>query len=263
MIKFENVNKVWPNGVHALKDVNLEIAEGEFVAVIGLSGAGKTTLLRTINKMNTINSGTINITVNEKNKAGKVEQVSYLVNKLSGRKLRRLRTKIGLMSQDYNNIGQQTVLKNVLNARVAKMGFWQSLIGWFTKKDKIIALSSLEKLHILDRAYIRAENLSGGQQQRIALARTLAQKPQLIIADEPVSALDPILANQVMNDFKRINEEEKIIVIMNIHHVELALKYATRIVGVKAGEIVFDGKAKDVTPEILKDIYGETYEKTE
>ncbi|WP_338987292.1 MULTISPECIES: phosphonate ABC transporter ATP-binding protein [unclassified Spiroplasma] len=259
MIKFENVNKVWPNGVHALKDVNLQIYPGEFVGVIGLSGAGKTTLLRTINKMNTISSGKITIELLDNNK----ETKKFVVNKLIGRKLRRLRMRIGLIFQSYNNIGTQSVLKNTLNARVAKLPFFYRFFGFFSKKDKMIALSALEQLDILDKAYVRCGNLSGGQQQRVALARTLTQQPDLIIADEPVSALDPILANQVMLDFKKININNNLTVIINIHHVELALKYATRIIGIKDGQIVYDGSSKDVTPTILKNIYGNKYEKVD
>lgn len=259
MIKFENVNKVWPNGVHALRDINLEIQPGEFVGVIGLSGAGKTTLLRTINKMNTISSGKITIDLPEKNG----ETKTFVVNKLVGRRLRKLRMRIGLIFQSYNNIATQNVLKNVLSSRIAKLPLIYQFMGYFSKKDKLIALNALEQLDILDKAYVRCGNLSGGQQQRVALARTLTQQPDLIIADEPVSALDPILANQVMNDFKKININNKLTVIINIHHVELALKYTTRIIGIKDGQIIFNGPTKDVTPSVLKNIYGNKYEKVE
>nr|WP_232306373.1 ATP-binding cassette domain-containing protein [Spiroplasma helicoides] len=159
MISFKNVNKVWPNGKHALKNINFEIKEGEFVAIIGLSGAGKTTLLKTINKINSITSGEIKIDFfNKKN-----EKEEFIVNQVKGKKLRRLRQKIGLMSQEYNNIDKLSVLKNVLNSRIAKLNFWRSLTGLFSKHDKTIALSSLEKLNLLDYAYVRVENLSGGQ----------------------------------------------------------------------------------------------------
>ncbi|WP_339029644.1 MULTISPECIES: phosphonate ABC transporter ATP-binding protein [unclassified Spiroplasma] len=251
MIKFINVNKVWPNGKHVLRNINLKIEDGEFVAVIGLSGAGKTTLLKTINGINKISSGEILISWND------IEE--YNLSKIKNKKLRELRSKIGLMSQEYNNLEKQTVLTNVLNSRISKVNFWRSLFGIFSKKDKEIALKSLEKLNLLDYAYIRAENLSGGQQQRIALARTLSQEPQLIIADEPVSALDPILANQVIKDFQNVNKTEKITIILNIHHVELAQKYASRIIGLKDGKIIFDGKPEQLTKKILKEVYGENY----
>ncbi|WP_342275573.1 phosphonate ABC transporter ATP-binding protein [Spiroplasma endosymbiont of Cantharis lateralis] len=251
MIKFINVNKVWPNGKHVLRNINLKIEDGEFVAVIGLSGAGKTTLLKTINGINKISSGEILISWND------IEE--YNLSKIKNKKLRELRSKIGLMSQEYNNLEKQTVLTNVLNSRISKVNFWRSLFGIFSKNDKEIALKSLEKLNLLDYAYIRAENLSGGQQQRIALARTLSQEPQLIIADEPVSALDPILANQVIKDFQNVNKTEKITIILNIHHVELAQKYASRIIGLKDGKIIFDGKPEQLTKKILKEVYGENY----
>ncbi|AGY41686.1 Phosphonate ABC transporter ATP-binding protein [Mesoplasma florum W37] len=248
MIEFKKVEKVWPNGKHVLKDINLKINAGEFVAVIGLSGAGKTTLLKTINKINNISSGEIFIDINENEK--------YEINKTKGKSLRNLRKHIGLMSQEYNNIEKQTVLKNVLNSRVAQMNFFRAMACFFTKEEKQNALAALEKLNLLEFSYIRADNLSGGQQQRVALARTINQNPKIIIADEPVSALDPILANRVMEDFKKINSELNITVIINIHHVDLALKYCDRIIGLKDGEIVFDGDPKKLNESKLEEIYG-------
>ncbi|MCK8462002.1 phosphonate ABC transporter ATP-binding protein [Mycoplasma capricolum subsp. capricolum] len=250
MILFNNVNKVWPNGKQVLKNINLEINKGELVAVIGLSGAGKTTLLKTINKINDISSGEIIIDFDK-------TKDHYEITKTRGKKLQKLRQKIGLMSQEYNNIANKTVLQNVLNARVSSQKGINKIIGFFKREDKLIALNSLNKLNLLDYAYIRADNLSGGQQQRVALARTLAQQPFLIIADEPVSALDPILANQVMKDFKNINKKDGITVIINIHHVDLAKKYATRVIGLNNGEIVFDDVPSKLDAQAMKKIYGE------
>ncbi|QVK06069.1 phosphonate ABC transporter ATP-binding protein [Mycoplasma mycoides] len=250
MILFNNVNKVWPNGKQVLKNINLEINKGELVAVIGLSGAGKTTLLKTINKINDISSGEIVIDFDK-------TKEHYEVTKTRGKKLQKLRQKIGLMSQEYNNIANKTVLQNVLNARVSSQKGINKILGFFKREDKMIALNSLDKLNLLDYAYIRADNLSGGQQQRVALARTLAQQPFLIIADEPVSALDPILANQVMKDFKNINKKDGITVIINIHHVDLAKKYATRVIGLNNGEIVFDDLPSKLDAQAMKKIYGE------
>lgn len=252
MIVFKNVNKIWPNGKQVLKDINLTISKGELIAVIGLSGAGKTTLLKTINKLNDISSGNIEIEFDRINK-------KYDLSKTREKKLRELRSNIGLMFQEYNNIGNKTVLENVLNSRIAKKKLVNKILGIFSKKSKQIALESLNKLNLLDFAYIRAENLSGGQQQRVALARTLSQQPFLIIADEPVSALDPVMANQVMKDFQKINEEEGITTIINIHHVDLAKKYATRIIGLNNGEIVFDGSPDQLNDEKIKEIYGDNY----
>ena len=204
MIIFDHVSKVYPNGTVGLDDVNLTIQDGEFVAIIGRSGAGKSTLLRSVNRMHQITSG---------------------------KSLRRFRRGIGMVFQSFNLVTRTTVIKNVLSACVPDMPFWRVLLGAFRKADKIKALESLDKVGILDKAYMRADQLSGGQQQRVALARTLTQNPRIILADEPVAALDPVTAKQVMQDFVRINKEMGISILLNIHHVELALEYAERIIG--------------------------------
>lgn len=243
MIKFDKVNKVYPNGLHALKNISLEINQGEFVAIIGLSGAGKSTLLRTINRMHDISEGSLTVDGQE-------------VNDLAGKDLRKFRRKVGMVFQSFNLVTRTTVINNVLTSRVPDMPLWKSIIGLYSKEDKVIALEALDKVGILDKAYVRADQLSGGQQQRVALARTLAQKPEIILADEPVAALDPITAKQVMDDFKKINKELNMSVLINIHHVDLALKYADRVIGIKAGEIVYDGPSTEVDSEVLKQIYG-------
>ena len=194
MIKFDNVNKVYSNGLHALKNVSLEIKQGEFVAIIGLSGAGKSTLLRTINRMHDISERSLTVNGQE-------------VNDLSGKDLRKFRRKVGMVFQSFNLVTRTTVINNVLTSRVPDMPLWKSIIGLYSKEDKVVALEALDKVGILDKAYVRADQLSGGQQQRVALARTLAQNPEIILADEPVAALDPITAVQVMDDFKKINQE--------------------------------------------------------
>lgn len=243
MIKFDKVNKVYPNGLHALKNISLEINQGEFVAIIGLSGAGKSTLLRTINRMHDISEGSLTVNGQE-------------INDLAGKDLRKFRRKIGMVFQSFNLVTRTTVVNNVLTSRVPDMPLWKSIIGLYSKEDKVIALEALDKVGILDKAYVRADQLSGGQQQRVALARTLAQKPEIILADEPVAALDPITAKQVMDDLKKINKELNMSVLINIHHVDLALKYADRVIGIKAGEIVYDGPSAEVDSEVLKQIYG-------
>ena len=243
MIKFDKVNKVYPNGLHALKNISLEINQGEFVAIIGLSGAGKSTLLRTINRMHDISEGSLTVNGQE-------------INDLAGKDLRKFRRKIGMVFQSFNLVTRTTVVNNVLTSRVPDMPLWKSIIGLYSKEDKVIALEALDKVGILDKAYVRADQLSGGQQQRVALARTLAQKPEIILADEPVAALDPITAKQVMDDFKKINKELNMSVLINIPHVDLALKYADRVIGIKAGEIVYDGPSAEVDSEVLKQIYG-------
>lgn len=242
MIEFKHVEKIYPNGVHGLKDVNLQIEQGEFVAIIGLSGAGKSTLIRTINRMHDISSGMLTVDGVE-------------VMELKGRGLRQFRRQIGMIFQSFNLVTRTTVLKNVLAARVPDLSWGCALFGIFSKEDKLEALQALDQMNILEKAYMRADQLSGGQQQRVALARTLAQKPQIILADEPVASLDPVTARQVMEDFARINRETNITVLINIHHVELALQYARRVIGIRAGQIVYDGPAGEVTQAVLDEIY--------
>lgn len=242
MIKFENVSKRYPNGFEALKNINLTIEQGEFVAIIGLSGAGKSTLIRTINRMHDITEGTLTVDGTD-------------VMTLHGKSLRAFRRRIGMIFQSFNLITRTTVIKNVLTAFVPDMPWWRATFGIFTKDEKLKALDSLNKVGILDKAFVRADQLSGGQQQRVALARTLAQNPQIILADEPVASLDPVTAKQVMDDFKRINRDMNITVLINIHHVELALQYASRVVGIRAGEIVYDGTVENVTQQVLDSIY--------
>ena len=242
MIEFHNVSKRYPNGFEALKDINLKIGQGEFVAVIGLSGAGKSTLIRTINRMHDITGGTLTVD-------------GINVMELQGKSLRAFRRKIGMIFQSFNLITRTTVIKNVLTAFVPELPWWRAFLGVFKKEEKIAALEALDKMGILDKAFVRADQLSGGQQQRVALARTLAQNPQIILADEPVASLDPVTARQVMDDFQRINRDMNITVIINIHHVELALQYASRVIGIREGRIVYDGPAAQVTQQILDDIY--------
>lgn len=242
MIKFENVSKVYPNGFKGLKNVSLEIEQGEFVAIIGLSGAGKSTLIRTINRVHDISEG--KLTVDDVN-----------VSTLKGKSLRKFRRGIGMIFQSFNLVTRTTVIKNVLTSNIPDLPFWRVFLGAYPKEHKIAALEALDKVGILDKAYTRVDQLSGGQQQRVALARTLAQNPKIILADEPVAALDPVTAKQVMDDFRRINKEMNISVLINIHHVDLALEYADRVIGIRAGEVVYDGPSKEVTQDILDRIY--------
>ena len=244
MIEFKHVNKKYPNGFEALKDIDLTIGQGEFVAIIGLSGAGKSTLIRTINRMHDITNGTLTVDGTD-------------VMQLHGKSLRAFRRRIGMIFQSFNLVTRTTVIKNVLTAFVPELPWWRAALGIFTKAEKTAALEALDKVGILDKAFVRADQLSGGQQQRVALARTLNQDPSIILADEPVAALDPVMAHQVMGDFKRINQEMGITILINIHHVDLALDYASRVVGIRAGEIVYDGPASEVTQDVLTAIYGE------
>ncbi|MFI3173803.1 MAG: phosphonate ABC transporter ATP-binding protein [Bacillota bacterium] len=243
MIRFQNVTKTYPNGFTALKEVTLDIEQGEFVAIIGLSGAGKSTLIRAINKMHDITDGSLQVDGVE-------------VKTLQGSSLRQFRRNIGMIFQSFNLISRTTVMNNVLTANVPELSWWRCLLANYPEKHKIVALEALDKVGILEKAYVRCDQLSGGQQQRVALARTLAQNPNIILADEPVAALDPVTAKQVMSDFRKINQENNITVIINIHHVELALEYANRVIGIKEGRIVYDGDSANVNAEVLEKIYG-------
>lgn len=244
MIEFKNVSKIYPGGFKALSNINLEIKEGEFIAIIGRSGAGKSTLIRTINKMIDINEGTLNVN-------------GLDVSSLNGKSLRDFRRGIGMIFQQFNLVDRTSVIKNVLAGFVPDLNFFRAFFGLYPKEMKIKALEALRQVDILDKAYNRADQLSGGQQQRVALARTLAQNPKLILADEPVASLDPVTAKQVMDYFKKINEEKGIAILLNIHHVDLALGYASRVIGIKEGVIVYDGPASEVNQDVLKAIYGE------
>ena len=234
MIEFKNVYKTYPNGFTALKNINLQIEQGEFVAIIGLSGAGKSTILRCINRMHDISKGELTVDGVE-------------VDSLRGKELRRYRRKVGMIFQSFNLVTRSTAIKNVLTADVPDMPFFKVLFGIFSKEQKMHALESLDKVGILDKAYTRCDQLSGGQQQRVALARTLNQNPKIILADEPVASLDPITAKQVMQDFVRINKEYKISILLNIH--------CDRVIGIRAGEIVFDGPASTITQEQIDEVY--------
>jgi len=242
MIEFIEVGKTYPNNEKALEQINLKIEQGEFVAIIGLSGAGKSTLLRCINRMHDITEGTLLVDGVE-------------VNALKGKEIRQFRKRIGMIFQSFHLVTRISVLKNVLVSFVPELPLWRKITGIFSKEHKINALTALDKVGILDKAYVRVDQLSGGQQQRVALARTLAQNPDIILADEPIASLDPVTAKQVMDDFVRINRETNMTVIINIHHVDMALEYADRIIGVREGQIVFDGRTEDVTREVLNHIY--------
>lgn len=242
MIKFEGVNKIYPNGTKALKDINLEINSGEFISIIGLSGSGKSTFLRTINRMHEISSGVITI--------DDVDISTY-----KGKELRNFRHKIGMVFQAFNLVDRATCLDNVLVSRANKLNIFQVFFKAYSEESKKKALENLDKLGILDKAYVRADQLSGGQRQRVALARTLTQNPDIILADEPIASLDPKSSKFIMEDFKKINKEMGITIIANMHHVEMALKYSDKIIGIHDGEVVFFGNVADVDEKVISSIY--------
>ncbi|PEA97974.1 phosphonate ABC transporter ATP-binding protein [Bacillus cereus] len=250
MIEFRNVSKVYPNGTKGLNNINLKIQKGEFVVMVGLSGAGKSTLLRSVNRLHEITEGEIII-----------EGESITAAK--GKGLRRMRRDIGMIFQSFNLVKRSTVLKNVLAGRVGYHSTLRTTLGLFPKEDVELVFQALKRVNILEKAYARADELSGGQQQRVSIARALAQEAKIILADEPVASLDPLTTKQVLNDLKKINEDFGITTIVNLHSIDLARQYATRIIGLHAGEIVFDGSVEEATDEKFAEIYGDVAQKNE
>ncbi|WP_077614135.1 phosphonate ABC transporter ATP-binding protein [Caenibacillus caldisaponilyticus] len=243
MIEFKGVTKIYPNGTVGLKNINLKINKGEFVVIVGLSGAGKSTLLRSINRLHEITEGEIFID-------------GESITAARGKKLLQMRRDIGMIFQNFNLVKRSSVLRNVLSGRVGYHSTLRTLLGLWPKEDIRLALEALERVNIRDKAYARADELSGGQQQRVSIARALAQQAKIILADEPVASLDPLTTRQVMDDLKRINEELGITTIVNLHFIDLARQYAQRIIGVRAGEIVFDGPVEAATDAVFAEIYG-------
>ncbi|MFC0678018.1 phosphonate ABC transporter ATP-binding protein [Lysobacter korlensis] len=243
MIRYTDVSVRYPNGTVGLDAVDLEIPDGQFVVVVGLSGAGKSTLIRTIN-------GLVPVT------SGQLEVAGRRVDGASKRQLRELRSRVGMIFQSFNLVSRTTVLKNVLVGRLHATPTVPSLFGVYRKDDVEVAFSALERVGIVEKAYTRASQLSGGQQQRVAIARVLAQQPEVILADEPVASLDPPTANLVMRDLQRINRELGITTVVNLHFLDLARTYAQRIIGMRAGKIVFDGTPSEADDAVFARIYG-------
>ncbi|MGC6590481.1 phosphonate ABC transporter ATP-binding protein [Paenibacillus sp. Dod16] len=250
MIEIRNVSKTYVNGTKGLNHINLTIGRGEFVAIVGLSGAGKSTLLRSMNRLHDITEG--NIVIDGKS-----------ITAAKGKELRRIRRDIGMIFQSFNLVKRSSVLRNVLAGRVGYHSTLLTLLGRFPKADVDLAFQALDRVGIVQKAYARADELSGGQQQRVAIARVLAQEAKIILADEPVASLDPLTTKQVMDDLKRINAESEITTIVNLHSIDLARQYATRIIGLRAGEVVFDGPVSEATDERFTEIYGRPFGKNE
>ncbi|MEW6725079.1 MAG: phosphonate ABC transporter ATP-binding protein [Bacillota bacterium] len=248
MIEFKNVTKEFPGGVQALKGVSLTIKDGEFVVIVGLSGAGKSTLLRCLNRLVEPTSGQIII-----------DGVDVTAAKAA--ELRKVRTQIGMIFQSFNLVKRSSALRNVLSGRLGSMSTLDSLLGNFSKEDIAVALEALARVEIEDKANFRADQLSGGQQQRVSIARALAQQPKIILADEPVASLDPPTSHVVMGDLKRINRELGITTIVNLHFIDLAQQYAERIIGLRGGQLVYDGPAADVDEKTFEMIYGRSIRK--
>lgn len=243
MISFRSASVTYPGGVRALRGLDLDIGPGEFVVVVGLSGAGKSTLVRAIN-------GLVPLT------SGELEVNGQRVPELGRRGLRDLRSDIGMIFQGFNLVDRTTVLNNVLMGRMRDVATWRTLLGLYPEADTRLGLEALDRVEILDKAYVRASNLSGGQRQRVGIARALAQEPSIILADEPVASLDPPTSHLVMRDLQRINHDLGITTIINLHFLDLATAYADRIIGLRDGELVFDGPGSAADASVFEDIYG-------
>ena len=243
MIKFENVSVTYPGGVEALKDLNLEIKDGDFIIIVGLSGAGKSTLLRTVN--NLVKPSTGSVYLEGKN-----------VTSAKKKELKKIRSQIGMIFQTFNLVNRSTVLRNVLTGRLSNISTIRSILGLWPKDQKEMAFEALNQVEILEKAYVRASNLSGGQQQRVGIARALSQKPKVMLADEPVASLDPITSRVVMSYLKKINTELGITTIVNLHFLDLAKEFGDRLIGLRDGKLVFDGNVNDVSDEDFENIYG-------
>ncbi|TQO20836.1 phosphonate transport system ATP-binding protein [Rhodoglobus vestalii] len=243
MIRFTDVSVRYANGVLGLDGINLEIPDGQFVVVVGLSGAGKSTLVRSINALVPTTSGELMVS-------------GQRVDGASKRSLRELRSRVGMIFQSFNLVTRTTVLKNVLVGRLHATPTLLSIFGIYRPADVELAFEALERVGIVEKAYTRASQLSGGQQQRVAIARVLAQQPNVILADEPVASLDPPTANMVMRDLQRINRDLGITTVVNLHFLDLARGYAERIIGMREGRIVFDGPPDEADDEVFAQIYG-------
>jgi phosphonate transport system ATP-binding protein len=244
MLRIEGLNKVYPNGTCALRNVDLEVERGEFLVVIGLSGSGKSTFMRCINRLVEPTSG-------------KIELEGEDVTAASLAELRRIRSRIGMMFQQFNLVRRASVLSNVLAGALGRTPPWWSAFYRFAPQETERALANLDRVGIREKARQRADTLSGGQQQRVGIARALMQQPRLMLADEPVASLDPATSHSVLRYLEQINREEGITVICNLHFLSLARRYASRVVALKSGRIVFDGAPTAITPDWFRQIYGE------
>ena len=247
----EHLTKIYERGdVLALNDVSFSVEKGEFLVVIGLSGSGKSTLLRCINRLVEPTSG-------------KIYFDGVDVTAASGAELRRLRRKMGMIYQHFNLVKRSSVLTNVLAGRLGYVNPWTSAVHRFPREDIEVALKNLERVGIRDQAFKRADELSGGQQQRVGIARALMQDPELLMADEPVSALDPATSHSVMKYLEQMNQEDGVTVIASLHFLSLARRYGTRIIALKGGEVVFEGLPDEIDEKRFKEIYGDEAEQVE
>ncbi len=251
MLEVKNLTKVYDDGTVALQNVSFTVEDGEFLIIIGLSGSGKSTLLRCINRLVEPTEGQIlwdgvDVTAAEQSE------------------LRQVRRQIGMIFQQFNLVKRSNVLTNVLTGRLGYSNQWQSLLQRFSDEDRAMAMAALKRMGIEDQALKRADELSGGQQQRVGIARALVQEPKIILADEPVASLDPVLAHSILEHLEDLNQNEDITVLCSLHYLDLVPRYATRVIGLRQGEIVYRGTRSEIqamTDAEFKEIYGEEAER--
>ncbi len=248
MLKVEHLTKVYEGGTQALEDVSFEVEDGEFLAVIGLSGSGKSTLLRCINRL---------IEPTE----GRITWNGVDITNASQEDLRRIRRRIGMVFQHFNLVNRSKVTTNVLSGRLGYTNPAYSLINRFAKDDHSRAQAQLERVGLTDRDDHRADALSGGQQQRVGIARAMIQEPEMILADEPVASLDPVLAHSIMQYLEQINQEDKVTILCSLHFLDLVEKYSQRVIALNDGKLVFEGTAAELDDQRFKDIYGREAER--
>ena len=244
MLEIRDLVKVYPSGTRAVDGVSLDIQRGEFVVLIGLSGSGKSSLLRCINRLVEPTSGRILFDGAD-------------VTRASGPELRRIRRRIGMIFQSFNLVRRASVLSNTLSGRLGYRTTWRTIVSRPSAQDVIAAFENLGRVGIADKAYARADALSGGQQQRVGIARALMQRPDLMLADEPVASLDPATSHSVMKYLEEINKKDGITVICSLHFLSLARRYGTRVVALKGGKVAFDGQPSEIDERRFKEIYGE------
>ncbi|MGH8103005.1 MAG: phosphonate ABC transporter ATP-binding protein [bacterium] len=241
LARVEEVSVIY-KGVKALDRVSLAFGKGEFVALIGPSGAGKSTLLRCLNRL---------IEPAE----GRVVFRGQDITHATGAALRHARREIGMIFQNFNLVKRYPVISNALAGRLGYLPTGPTLVGLFPTSDSTHAAQTLERVGLKEKVFEKAANLSGGQQQRVAIARALMQSPALMLADEPVSSLDMATAEVILDLMKRINEKDGVTVIVSLHDVNLAKRYADRIIGLRHGRLVFDAAPDRWTPEAIQNLY--------
>ncbi len=248
LLRIRQLNKHFANGKHALRDINLDVARGDMVALIGASGSGKSTLLRHIAGLVAADGATQSLVEID----GRCVQQGGRIH----RDIRKVRSQVGFVFQQFNLVGRLPVLVNVLVGSLHRMPWWRSWMRLFTAQERALALEALARVGIADCHAQRASTLSGGQQQRAAIARTLVQGAKVVLADEPIASLDPESSRKVMEILARINREDGCTVVVSLHQVEIAMKYCPRVVALNQGQVVFDGPSSALTPELLHELYG-------